>query len=54
MYDTFGSLLHGYPVVANANQYGLTVINGHGNTICHTYPRWDSHSNRYASVYTDT
>jgi hypothetical protein len=54
MYDTFGSLLHGYYGLAYANQHSRTVTDG--NTIRHTYRvaySWrDSHSDGY--VYTDT
>ena len=51
MYDTFGSLLHGYYGVAYANQNSLTVIDGYGNTIRHTYPWWDSHFDGYTQAY---
>ncbi len=58
MYDPFGSLLHGYYGLADANQYSRTITDSHGNTLCHTYrvtySRWDSHSNGYAIIYTDT
>ena len=50
MYNTLGSLLHGYPGLAHSNRHTCTDADEHGNTIRHTYrvtyPR--RHPNGYA------
>ena len=52
MHDTFGCLLHGYSGLAYANQNSRSVTDRNTYRITHT--RWDSHSDGYAFVYTDT